>query len=37
MFEQYTYEKLLADVLEAAPEGIDTRRAAFSLTRYREY
>lgn len=28
MFEEYTYEKLLADVLNAAPEGIDTRQGS---------
>lgn len=28
MFEEYTYEKLMADVLENAPEGIDTRQGS---------
>lgn len=28
MFEAYTYEKLLADVLANAPEGIDTRKGS---------
>lgn len=28
MFEEYTYEKLLAGVLAAAPEGIDTRQGS---------
>ena len=25
MFEAYTYERLLEEVLDGAPEGIDTR------------
>lgn len=28
MFEEYTYERLLADVLNNAPEGIDTRQGS---------
>lgn len=28
MFEDYTYEQLLADVLAAAPDGIDTRQGS---------
>lgn len=28
MFEAYTYERLLADVLDNAPEGIDTRQGS---------
>lgn len=28
MFEAYTYERLLADVLSSAPEGIDTRQGS---------
>lgn len=28
MFEEYTYEKLLADALDAAPDGIDTRQGS---------
>ena len=35
MFEAYTYERLLEEVLDGAPEGIDT--GAFSMTRSREY
>ena len=28
MFEDYTYERLLEDVLANAPEGIDTRQGS---------
>ena len=28
MFEDYTYERLLEDVLNNAPEGIDTRQGS---------
>lgn len=28
MFEEYTYDKLMSDVLENAPEGIDTRQGS---------
>lgn len=37
MFESNTYENLLKDVLDNAPEDIDTRQEAYFTTRFREY